>query len=185
MEGENGILHQPDVEEFLRQMERFEIFTDDPSEKHLADLAREITGYNANPTYIVLDSQSHLEVARIAYTNSKQEFIEFLEKGLTDEPAFRSQVRFTGTTIQEGGEDVVVLTTDGTLAADEGTTAQYHGNAVRIYDGKFSGSQTFRVGKDLDGEYPLNVHLVTGLYDGETRLGSLSVTAKVYLDVID
>ncbi|MGA1487532.1 MAG: hypothetical protein ACO4CW_12455 [Planctomycetota bacterium] len=185
MEGENGILHQPDVEEALRRMERFEIYTDDPDEKHLAALQREITGYNANPTYIVLDSTSRLEVARIAYTNSKGEFLDFLERGLTDVPAFRSQVRFTGTTIIEGGEDVVVLVPEGTLQADAGADAVYQEQEIRVYDGRFSGSQTFRVGRDLEGEYPLNLHLVTGLYDGDERLRSLSVTAKVYIEVID
>ena len=184
MEGEGGILQDPEVEELLRQYEIFEIFTDSDS-SHFKPIQKELTGYNANPTYIVLDSNTHLEVARYSYTNSKAAFVKFLKKGLTDSPAFMSQIRFTGLTIQEGGEDVQVLKTKGVLAADPGTDEAYDGEEVRVYRGKFSGSQTFKVGKDLDGEYPLTIHLVTGLYDGDTRLETISVSHKVYYEVID
>ena len=105
MEGPGGLLHDPDVEKLLSQFILIEIFTDRlPEEREYADLQKELTGYNANPTYIVFDSVSHLEVAREAYTNSKRQFLEFLEQGLTDTPAFQSQVRFSGLEIVEGGE---------------------------------------------------------------------------------
>ncbi len=186
MEGENGILNQPDVEELLRQFELFEIFTDTKSFAN-APLQKKLTGYNANPTYIVLDSVTHLEVARFAYTNSKADFVKFLKKGLEDRPAFISQVRFSGTTIQEGGQDIVVLKPKGVLKVDAGTDETYDGQKIRVYRGKFSGSQKFIVGKDLDGDgkYPLTVHLVTGLYDGDERIETLSVSHKVYFEVLD
>ena len=185
MEGENGILQDPEVEELLRQFETFEIFTDDPTEGEYNALQREHTGYNANPTYIVLDSKNLLEVARFSFTNSKEDFVAFLRKGLTNEPAFASQIRFTGIEIQENGEDVEVLKPKGVLVADEGTVETYGGDDVRVYRRTFSGSQTFVVQKDLDGEYPLTAHLITGIYQGDERLQTISVSDKVYFTVID
>ncbi len=185
MESESGILHQPEVEELLRQFELFEIFTDDPRELPYAAVQKAVTGYNANPTYIVLDSENHLEVARISFTNSKQEFIDFLKKGLTDRPAFISQVRFTGVELEERGEAVTVLTERGVMESTEGTLESYDGEEVYAYRGSFSGRQTFRVARDLDGKYPITVHLVTGLYSGDERQETVSISRKLYLEVID
>ena len=186
MEGPNGILQDPEVEELLRQnFETFEVFTDDPSEGDYKALQKKYTGYNANPTYIVLDSENLLEVARISFTNSKADFVAFLKQGMTNEPAFRSQIRFTGVAIQEDGKDVQVLKPVGPLQADIGTEETYRGDDVRAYRTTFSGSQTFIVQKDLDGEYPLTAHMITGLYEGEKRLETLSLSDKVYFTVID
>ena len=69
----------------------------------------EYSGYYANPTYIVLDSTDQLEVTRGSFTNSSDEFGEFLAEGLLDRPAFESRIQFDGLTIVEHGSAVTVL----------------------------------------------------------------------------
>ncbi len=185
MEGPGGILRDPEAEALLRQFELFEIYTDDPLEADYTELQRELTGYNANPTYIVLDSESHLEVAREAFTNSKRKFIEFLETGLTDRPAFHSQIRLTGLSIEEAGKSVTVLRPSGSLDSSDGAEERYLGGPVRAYRGTFDGRLTFTVAEGLEpGEYVLTVQLVTGLYQDTERLATISLPRKLRFEVL-
>jgi hypothetical protein len=185
MEGPGGILRDSDVVEMLDRFDLVEVFTDHEEEKEYADLQLELTGYNANPTYLVLDSRDRLEVARDTFTNSKQHFLEFLRKGLTDRPAFRTQVHQDGLVIEVAGEEIEVLRPKGPLVADLGEPERYLGEEVRVHRGRFSGSREFRVGKHLEpGTYTLTVRLVSGLYDGDQRLRTVSEPQKLRFEVL-
>ena len=73
---ENGIFRESEVEQLLSQYELFEIYTDDATSEIEATYREQqirITGYYANPTYIVLDSRDQLEVARESFTNSSEQ----------------------------------------------------------------------------------------------------------------
>lgn len=182
---EGGTFQEPDVGELLRQFELIEIYTDRlPAEAEYAALQKELTGYNANPTYLVLDSENHLEVARSSFTNSKADFKEFLREGLADRPAFVSRVRIAGLTIEEGGEEKVVLRSRGPLVSDDGTAGRFMGRPVTEYRGAFAGSQTFEVGSGLEpGEYVVTVQLVTGLYAGDEREETIALSERIRFQV--
>jgi len=186
---EDDIFLRPAVEQLLRQFDLFEIFTDDsqsPVEDRYRELQKKLTGYFANPSYIVLGSQNDLEVARGAFTNSEQDFIEFLERGLLDLPAFQSYITFGGLEIREGDRLVTVLEPIGALESDEGVAETYLGADVRAYRGIFSARQRFRVPDDLEaGSYPLRVRLSTGLYRGDERIETISLAIKLTFEVID
>lgn len=185
MEGPGGILRDSQVVELLDQFELFEIYNDHPAETAYAALQREMTGYQANPTYFVLDSKDRLEVARGTYTNSKQVFLEFLRKGLADRPAFRTQVHQDGLVIEVARKAVEVLRPRGPLVADLGEPERYLGEEVRVHRGRFAGSREFRVGKDLEpGNYTLTVRLITGLYDGDQRLRTVSEPRTLRFEVL-
>ncbi|MGE4619816.1 MAG: hypothetical protein AAEJ04_08430 [Planctomycetota bacterium] len=183
---ENGIFRQREVEQLLGQYELFEIFTDDANseiEASYRDHQIKLSGYYANPTYIVLDSQDHLEVARGTFTNSSSEFVEFLEDGLLDRPAFETRIQLDGLQIREGGEDVTVLTREGPWQFSGNSAGQYLGSDVTQLVGDFSATTTFRVGPDLDGEYVIRFRLVGGLYRGDERIRTFSLPVKMTLDV--
>jgi hypothetical protein len=185
MEGPGGILRDSEVVERLRRFELVEIYNDHPDERQYALLQLELTGYNANPTYLVLDSRDRLEVARETFTNSKQTFIEFLEKGLTDRPAFLTHLPVTGLVIEVAGEEVEVFETDGPLVADLGEPERYLGGEVRAYRGRFAGSQELRVAAGLaPGTYALGVRLSSGLYDGDERLATISEPRTIRFEVL-
>ncbi|MFQ5654187.1 MAG: hypothetical protein ACE5GW_05610 [Planctomycetota bacterium] len=183
---EEGILIRPEVEELLRRHELFEVFTDGgEEEEQYRRLQKQITGYNANPTYIILSSDDLLEVARSAYTNSGSDFIGFLKKGLTNRPAFRSWIRFTGLEIKIGEERITVLEPDGLLESDPGEPVIYRGEAAHAYRGAFRARQAFRVAKGLGpGEYVLRAQLVTGIYDGDERRETISVPVRLPFEVL-
>jgi hypothetical protein len=185
MEGPGGLLRDSDVVALLERFELVEVYNDHPEEDEYAALQRELTGYNANPTYLVLDSKDRLEVARETFTNSKQRFLEFLEEGLADRPAFRTQVQLTGLEIEEAGRPVTVLSPRRGLIADEGNPERYLAEDVQVYRGRFAGSQEFRVAKGLaPGEYAITVRLVTGLYAGDERVATVAVPQKLRFEVI-
>jgi len=185
MEGPGGILRDSDVVALLERFELVEIYNDHPEESAYAALQREMTGYQANPTYFVIDSKDRLEVARETFTNSKQRFFEFLERGLTDRPAFRTQVQISGLEIEEAGEPVTVLRPKRGLIADEGNPERYLGEDVQVYRGRFAGSQEFRLAKGLaPGEYAITVRLVTGLYAGDDRTATISLPRKLRFEVL-
>ncbi|MEC9476650.1 MAG: hypothetical protein VX764_06405 [Planctomycetota bacterium] len=183
---ENGIFRQHEVEQLLGQYELFEVFTDDANSEIEASYRGhqiELSGYYANPTYIVLDSQDHLEVARGTFTNSSSEFIEFLEAGLLDEPSFESRIQLDGLQIREAGLDVTVLTRDQPWKFTGSTAGQYLGSAAGQLQGQFSAATVFRVGEDLEGEYVIRMRLVGGLYRGDERIRTFSLPIKLTLDV--
>lgn len=173
----------------LRQYELIEIYTDSKGEEPYAAYQREVTGLNANPTYIVLDSENKLEVARMAYTVDKQEYLAFLRRGLSDEPQFRSFLKYDGLTLIEKVKDadgnvvmeskdkpkterVVVLETAGKVEADEGVKVGENdlGRPLHAYQGAFQGEQEFRVGSNLEpGEYVIRATLVAGVYERDDR----------------
>lgn len=140
-----------------------------------ADVQKKLTGLNANPTYLVFDSKNKLEVARIAYTNSRDDYIAFLKRGLEDEPIFRSVIKYDGLTIVEGkGEEkktIVVLESESQIDATEGVEVGKTdtGKARLGYKGAFTAKQAFRVGSDLEpGEYVVRTTLLAGVYfDGK------------------
>lgn len=183
---ENGIFRQRDVEQLLGQYELFEVFTDDAISDIEASYRGhqiQLSGYYANPTYIVLDSEDHLEVARGTFTNSSDEFIEFLGAGLLDRPAFESRIQLDGLQIREGGEDVTVLTREGSWTFSGSTDGDYLGATIGQLSADFSAQTTFRVGAGLEGEYVVRVRLVGGLYRGDERIRTFSLPLKLVLDV--
>ena len=186
---EDDIFLRPAVEQLLRDFDLFEIFTDDsqsPVEERYRDLQMELTGYFANPTYIILGSENGLEVARGAFTNSEQEFIDFLERGLLDLPAFESFVTFGGLEIREGDRLVTVLEPVGALESAEGTLETYLDKEAHAYGGAFSARQRFRLGEDLEaGSYPLRIRFSTGLYRGDDRVETISLPLKLTFEVLD
>lgn len=173
----------------LRRYELIEIYTDSKGEEPYAAYQREVTGLNANPTYIVLDSENKLEVARMAYTVDKQEYLAFLRQGLSNEPQFRSFLEFDGLALVEKVKDadgnvvlddegkpknerVVVLETTGRVEADEGVKVGEDDldRPLLAYQGAFRGEQEFRVGRNLEpGEYVIRATLVAGVYERDDR----------------
>ncbi|MGB1070669.1 MAG: hypothetical protein ACPG1Z_03305 [Planctomycetota bacterium] len=183
---ENGIFRESEVEQLLSQYELFEIYTDDATSEIEATYREQqirITGYYANPTYIVLDSRDQLEVARESFTNSSEQFISFLEQGLTDRPAFESRIQIEGLEIREKGKDYTVLTRESAWTYQGEEKATYQGTEVAALNGDFSAFATFRVGADLQGEYVLRARVVGGIYDGDDRLRTFAIPLKLRLNV--
>ena len=183
---ENGIFRQRDVEQLLGQYELFEVFTDDATSDIEASYRGhqiQLSGYYANPTYIVLDSTDHLEVTRGSFTNSNDQFTEFLEAGLLDRPAFESRIQLDGLQIRESGEDVTVLTREGSWTFSGTSPGEYLGTSAGQVTGDFAASTTFRVGEGLEGEYVVRVRLVGGLYRGDERIRTFSLPLKLVLEV--
>ncbi|OUU24471.1 MAG: hypothetical protein CBC13_03475 [Planctomycetia bacterium TMED53] len=183
---ENGIFREPEVEQLLSQYELFEIYTDDATseiEATYRDQQIRITGYYANPTYIVLDSRDQLEVARESFTNSSEQFIAFLEEGLSDRPAFESRIQLEGLEIREQGKDYTVLTRETPWIYKGEAVASYQGEEVAALTGDFSASATFLVGDQLQGEYVLRARVVGGIYDGDDRLQTFAIPLKLRLKV--
>lgn len=183
---ENGIFRESEVEQLLSQYELFEIYTDDATSEIEATYREQqirITGYYANPTYIVLDSRDHLEVARESFTNSSEQFITFLEQGLTDRPAFESRIQIEGLQIREKGQDYTVLTRETPWVYQGEGAARYQGAEVSAINGAFSASATFRVGENLAGEYVLRARVVGGIYEGDDRLRTFAIPLKLRLNV--
>ncbi|MAW77341.1 MAG: hypothetical protein CMJ95_08155 [Planctomycetes bacterium] len=183
---ENGIFRQQEVEQLLGQYELFEVFTDDANSEIEASYRGhqiELSGYYANPTYIVLDSKDHLEVARGTFTNSSSEFSDFLKAGLLDRPAFESRIQLTGLQIREAGQDVTVLTREGPWQFSENSAGDYLGADIDQLVGDFGASTTFRVGEDLEGEYVIRLRLVGGLYRADERIRTFSLPIKLTLQV--
>lgn len=183
---ENGIFREREVEQLLGQYELLEVFTDDATSEIEASYRGhqiELSGYYANPTYIVLDSQDHLEVARGTFTNSSSEFIDFLKAGLLDRPSFESRIQLDGLQIREAGQDVTVLTREEPWQFTGNEVSQYLGDSAEQLNGDFGASTVFRVGEGLEGEYVIRLRLVGGLYRGDERLRTFSLPIKMTLDV--
>ncbi len=183
---ENGIFRESEVEQLLSQYELFEIYTDDATSEIEATYREQqirITGYYANPTYIVLDSRDQPEVARESFTNSSEQFLTFLEQGLTDRPAFESRIQIEGLEIREKGKDYTVLTRESAWTYQGEEKATYQGTEVSALNGDFSAFATFRVGDDLQGEYVLRARVVGGIYDGDDRLRTFAIPLKLRLNV--
>lgn len=184
---ENGIFREPEVEQLLGQFELFEIFTDDAtSEVEEGYRAKQIeySGYYANPTYIVLDSTDQLEVTRGSFTNSSDEFAEFLEEGLLDRPAFESRIQFDGLTIVEHGTEVTVLQQQQPWSYEGQQAGNYRESDVEQLVSSFSASTSFRVGDRVEeGEYIIRLRFVGGLYRGDERIRTFSLPIKLALQV--
>ncbi len=183
---ENGIFREPAVEQLLSQYELFEIYTDDANseiEATYRDQQILITGYYANPTYIVLDSRDHLEVARESFTNSSKKFIDFLEQGLTDRPAFESRIQLEGLEIREMDEDFTVLIPETPWQYEGAGVGGFQGEEVSEIAGDFNATATFRVGENLSGEYVLRARIVGGVYDGDERLRTFAIPLKLRMSV--
>lgn len=178
---ERGILLRPDVVELLRRFELLEIYTDAREEREYSRKQREITGVNANPTYIVLDSQHQREVTRFTHTNSTEAFKEFLRAGLTDQPAFQSRLRFRALVPLDGqSEQVFPITPVGTLTSTPGDAVTVLGVPGRAYPGEFEARQRLALPAELPaGRYRLEVELVTAAYEGETWRQALSVPVRL------
>ncbi|MCA8962153.1 MAG: hypothetical protein KDC38_16620, partial [Planctomycetes bacterium] len=157
MKIERGFLVQPDIVELMERFELFEVYTDQDEDEYRA-IQERITGINANPTYIVLDSKTQLEVARSGFTNDKEEFVHFIEQGLSDQPVFRSTVHYIGLEIDlPDVGPLTVLTVDGPIEADPGQVVGMHevmgASGVleqvekRAYDGVFTARHRLRVGE--------------------------------------
>lgn len=176
---------QADVVELLQQMELFEIFTDNSLETAYKNIQREITGYNAQPTFIILDGKHRREVARASFTNSADTFKEFLKKGLTNRPAFQSRLRIGKLVPLDGQYDhPLELEEAGTLDAPVGTAIQYLGEEAMAYRGEFQGTQSLQLPSDLEpGKYRLDIKLETSVYKGDEWLNSLSLGARLPLTV--
>ena len=183
---ENGIFREREVEQLLSQYELFEIYTDDAVSEIEASYREQqisITGYYANPTYIILDSTDHLEVGRESFTNSSKDFIAFLEAGLSDTPAFESRIQIEGLKISERGEEVRVLMPEGAWDYSGGVASNYMSQPVESLDTRFSATAQFRVGEDLSGEYVIRARVVGGLYDEDNRLSTFAIPLKLVLNV--
>ena len=183
---ENGIFRESEVEQLLSQYELFEIYTDDAVSEIEASYREQqisITGYYANPTYIILDSTDHLEVGRESFTNSSKDFIAFLEAGISDTPAFESRIQIEGLKISERGEEVRVLMPEGAWDYSGGVASNYMSQPVVSLDTRFSATAQLRVGEDLSGEYVIRARVVGGLYDGDRRLSTFAIPLKLVLNV--
>ena len=137
---ENGIFREREVEQLLSQYELFEIYTDDAVSEIEASYREQqisITGYYANPTYIILVSTDHLEVGRESFTNSSKDFIAFLEAGISDTPAFESRIQIEGLKISERGEEVRVLMPEGAWNYSGGVASNYMSQPVESIDTRF------------------------------------------------
>lgn len=180
---ESGILLEPDVVELLRQFDSLEIFTDNKYEREYAAVQRRVTGYNANPTYIVLDSENHREVTRTTFTNSKEEFLDFLKDGLRNTPAFASSLEFQELVPLDGQlDDTVAFATATPLEADAGTAVEIYGDKSMAYEGGFRARQSIQLPAELPaGAYRVEAKLITSVYvDGEWQ-ESLSIPARMRL----
>ncbi|MDE0960996.1 MAG: hypothetical protein OSB09_09465 [Planctomycetota bacterium] len=184
---ENGIFLEPEVEQLLGQFELLEIFTDDATsavEEGYRSKQIEYSGYYANPTYIVLDSADQLEVTRGSFTNSADEFAEFLRDGLLDRPAFESRLQIDGLTIVENGTEVTVLTRQQPWNYGGQQAAEYRQQGVEQLDSRFSASTSFRVAERLEeGEYIFRLRFVGGIYRGDERIRTFSLPIKLALQV--
>lgn len=180
---ERGILIEPDVVELLRHFERLEIFTDNKHEREYSEVQGRVTGYNANPTYIILDSANHREVARTSFTNDKDEFIAFLEQGKENVPAFRSQVVLDELVpLDEQLEDTVEWPQLDSIVSDPGAVAQYLGREAREYTGEFRATQALVLPKELPaGRYRVVARLITSIYEEDSWVRALSVRAVTEL----
>ena len=183
---ENGIFREPEVEQLLSQYELFEIYTDDANSEIEASYREQqirITGYYANPTYIVLDSRDQLEVARESFTNSSEQFVEFLQQGLTDRPAFESRIQLEGLQIREKGKDYTVLIPESSWEYEGATQGSYQQKDVSEISADFAASATFRVGENLSGEYVLRARIVGGIYTGDERQKTFAIPLKLRMKV--
>lgn len=187
---ERGILLEPDVVELLRQFELLEIYTDNKIERfelHYDQVQRRVTGYNANPTYFVLDSENHREVASASFTNSKEEFLGFLRAGLENRPVFRSQVVMDELSPLDGQlDDTVEWPELPAPESDPGRATQYLGRTVRAYEGKFSGKQALVLPPRSQlppGRYRVQARLLTSIYEGDTWQTASVVSTRVELTV--
>ncbi len=183
---ENGIFREPEVEQLLSQYELFEIYTDDANSEIEASYREQqirITGYYANPTYIVLDSRDQLEVTRESFTNSSEQFVEFLQQGLTDQPAFESRIQLEGLQIQEKGEYFTVLIPETPWEYQGAEPGSYQDNGVSEISGDFSATATFRVGENLSGEYVLRARIVGGIYSADERQKTFAIPLKLRMNV--
>ncbi|MEM7167694.1 MAG: hypothetical protein AAF581_19740 [Planctomycetota bacterium] len=160
---------QPDVVELLRQFERLEIFTDNKLEGEYKKVQKEITGYNAQPTFIILDSKHQREVARSSFTNSAEAFKDFLRKGLTDQPVFQSRLKFSKLVPLDGQmSHPIEIDEAGTLTASAGTKTMYLGEEAMAYTGAFEAAQDIQLPGELEpGKYALDATLETSVYVGE------------------
>jgi len=184
---ENGIFLEPEVEQLLGQFELLEIYSDDATseveEKYRAHQI-EYSGYYANPTYIVLDSADHLEVARGSFTNSSTEFADFLKEGLLDRPAFESRIQLDGLTFEEAGDEVEVLSRIKPWSFGGQIDGRYREDEVKELGSTFQASTTLRVGEELEaGEYFIRLCFVGGLYRGDERIRTFSLPLKLKLQV--
>ncbi len=174
---ERGTFLNPEVAKRLQQFERLKIYTDRPWEReHYQPFQKEITGAISLPTYIVLDSESNLEVSRCYFTNDDDEFIEFLEEGLTNRPAFYSFFRFT---------NLAGIRLKGPMNTDRGEVLTFMGADARAYRGEFKASQLLEVPADMaPGKYVLRADFITTLYRGEQKLQRVLVPIKLEIEVV-
>ncbi|MEM7262150.1 MAG: hypothetical protein AAF488_09185 [Planctomycetota bacterium] len=197
MKIEQGFLVQADIMERLENFELFEIYTDGgKKEDAYRAFQKSITGLNANPTYLVLDSRSQLEVARSAYTNSKEEYVQFIERGQTDRPVFRSTVVYSGLerVLEDGRSTREAFITEGAIEADAGEVIGKQSGLSpegvvievdkRAYSGEFWAKQQFRVADDVPpGRYTLRAKLIGQVWGGEEFITVEGVTAKFQIQV--
>ncbi|MGE3167035.1 MAG: hypothetical protein AB7O52_19185 [Planctomycetota bacterium] len=186
---EQGILLAPDVVELLRQFDLLEIYTDNQIEReqlHYDKVQRQVTGYNANPTYIVLDSENQREVARASFTNSKEEFLQFLRAGVTNRPVFRSELIVDELTPLDGQLDHTVEWPElPAPKVDSGREATYLGQSVRAYMGTFTGTQALLLPSTglPPGRYRVQARLLTSLYRDDEWREALSIPARAELTI--
>ncbi len=169
---ERGILKEPDVVELLQQFEDFEVYTDAPNEAKHKQAMKSLTGIISNPIFLVLDSKNHLRVVQRGFTNSKEEFKEFLRTGLTDEPAFESRL-IVGDLIpmEEQFELPIPLELSSSLQYDAGEKAEYKGKNARAYTSTFAATQKVKLPGDLpSGRYKIRWQMLTATYDGDKWL---------------
>ncbi len=181
----------------LREYELVEIFTDEPTglEDEYKVAQKEITGLNANPTYIVLDQKSGLEITRSDYTTNYEAFHAFVERGLTGPPVFRSVLRYEGIDRVENGKRYAVLEFDGSVEASPGIKVgqqEVFGSSGTLemvdkmaYTGSFNAKQKFRIPAGLaSGQYTIRAKLIGQIWMGEKFVTVDSATAKFQLDIV-
>ena len=180
----------------LREYELVEVFTDnaDGLEDAYKAAQREITGINANPTYIVLDAKSRLEIARSDYTTDYDVFKAFVERGLTGPPVFRSALEFEGIERVDGEERYRVLERVGSVEAKPGlvvgkqevfgASGQLESGDKTAYTDGFWAKQKFRVPAGLPGgRYTIRAKLIGQIWTGDTFVAVDSATAKFQIEV--
>jgi len=171
----------------LENYELFEVYTDRKGEEPYKAMQQELTGYMANPTYLVLEPKNLLEVTRSAYTPSAEEYMDFVKRGQSKTPAFRSLVltggngRIAAIDVPDPGRSdehatrrkkIAVLEPISPVVADVGEFfSQADANELpskrrRAYRRAFGATQTFKLAAGVPaGEYSIEVKLITPIYE--------------------
>ena len=175
---ERGTFHNSEVQELFKEYSLLEVYTDRAWEReHYGKIQKEIAGTTALPTYVILDSEKQLEVTRGYYTNSDEQFVEFLREGLKNRPGFFSLIRF----INLNGVEL-----EGPLDSYAGEEIRLENEMRLVYEDTFWATQQLRIPSDLKpGRYVVWVELITALYRGDERPEVISVQTKLPFDVIN